>query len=89
MIGPDIGSRTQVRVIWEFTVEAIDAETTKFSNTVEVREAPGYRAALEGRGVPFAKASEGAQQAVSAHNAEETPLFAIDIERKVAAGRWQ
>jgi len=53
-----------------------------------VREAPGYRQALERRGVPFAMASQGAQQAVSAHNAEETPLFAVDIERKVAARRW-
>ncbi len=87
-IGPDINSRTQVIVIWELAVEPIDATTTRFNNTVEVREAPGYREALEKRGVPFAKASEAAQQAVSAHNAEETPLFARDIERKAAAHRW-
>jgi nicotinamidase-related amidase len=40
------------------------------------------------RGVPFAKASEAAQQALRAHNAEETTLFAKDIEHKALARRW-
>jgi hypothetical protein len=44
--------------------------------------------ALEARGVPLAKAGEAAQQALSAHNAEETPLFAKDIERKALARLW-
>jgi hypothetical protein len=87
-IGPDVGSRVKVVVIWSFAAEAIDAETTRFTNSVEVRSAPGYAETLETRGVPFAKASEAAQQAVSAHNAEETPMFAMDIERKAAAKRW-
>jgi hypothetical protein len=38
--------------------------------------------------VPLTKASEAAQQALSAHNAEETPLFAKDIERKALTRRW-
>ncbi len=87
-IGPDIGSRTKVGVIWSFTAEAIDAETTRFTNSVEGRSTPDYLGALERRGVPFAKASEGAQQALTAHNLEETPLFAIDIERKALTKRW-
>ena len=87
-IGPEIGSRTKVFVIWMFTTEAIDVDTTKFTNSVEVRTAPGYLAALEKRGVSFATASEVAQQALSAHNAGETPLFARDIERKSTARRW-
>jgi hypothetical protein len=32
-IGPDINSRTKVIVIWSFTAEAIDAHSTKFTNT--------------------------------------------------------
>lgn len=87
-IGPDIGSRIKIVVIWSFTADAIDADTTRFTNSVEVRSTPGYLEALEKRGVPFAKASEGAQQALTAHNAEETPLFANDIERKALAKRW-
>jgi hypothetical protein len=86
-IGPDINSRTKIIVIWAFTVEAVDARTTKFTNSVEVGSAPGYLEVLEKRGVPFAKASEAVQKAVSAHNAEETPLFAVDIERKAIAER--
>ncbi|MFD4503494.1 hypothetical protein [Streptomyces sp. NPDC058457] len=87
-IGPDIGTRVKLTVIWEFTAEAVDAGTTRFVNRVEVRTAPGYLEALEGRGVSFAVASEAAQKALSAHNAEETPLFARDIEHKARANRW-
>jgi hypothetical protein len=86
-IGSDIGSKVKVVVTWSFTARAIDSETTKFTNTVEVRAAPGYLEALEK--LPFDKASELTQQAVRAHNAEETPLFAKDIERKAVAGRWR
>ncbi len=87
-IGPDIGARVKLVVIWAFKVEALDADTTKFVNSVEVRSTPEYAGVLKTRGVSFAQASELAQQALSAHNAEETPLFAGDIERKARAGRW-
>jgi hypothetical protein len=87
-IGPDIGSSVKVVVLWMFVAEVIDSGTTRFTNSVEVRSAPGYLEALENRGVPFVKASEAAQQALRAHNAEETPLFARDIEHKAVAKRW-
>ena len=87
-IGPDIGSRIKVVVIWMFIADVIDAGTTRFTNSVEVRSNPGYLEALKKRGVPFATASEAAQHALSAHNAEETPLFAGDIEHKALAERW-
>jgi hypothetical protein len=87
-IGPDIGSRVAIVVIWAFTAQEIDQRTTLFTNSVEVRTAPGYLEALAARGVPFAAASEAAQQALSAHNDVETPLFARDIETKALAGRW-
>lgn len=87
-IGPDIGSRIKVVVIWMFTADVIDAGTTRFINSVEVHSNPGYLEALKKRGVPFATASEAARHALSAHNAEETPLFAGDIEHKALAERW-
>ena len=87
-IGPDLSSQTKIIVIWAFTAEPIDAKTTKFTNSVEVRSVPEYLEVLEKRGVPFAKASEAVQKALSNHNAEETPLFAKDIERKALAKRW-
>ena len=87
-IGPDIGSCVKIIVVWTFNADAVDADTTRLTNSVEVRSTPGYLEVLETRGVPFAKASELAQQALSAHNAEETPLFARDIEGKALAKRW-
>ena len=87
-IGPDTHSRVKVIVIWSFTAASIDPVTTKLTNRVEVRSAPGYLEALQKRGVPVSLAGEAAQKALSPHNAEETPLFAKDIERKALAGRW-
>jgi len=87
-VGPDISSRVKIAVIWSFTVKTIDARTTRFTNSVEVRSTPGYAEALQARGIPFVNASAAAQQALSAHNAEETPLFAADIERKAVARSW-
>jgi hypothetical protein len=87
-IGPYIGSRVNVVVIWMFTADVIDTGTVRFTNSVEVRSTPRYLETLEKRGAPFAKASEAAQHALSAHNAEETPLFARDIEHKALAKRW-
>ena len=87
-IGPDINARVKLVVIWTMKAEALDADTTKFVNSVEVRSTPDYAKVLETRGVSFAQTGELAQQALSTHNAEETPLFAGDIERKARAGRW-
>ena len=87
-IGPDIGSKTKIRVIWSFAVEAADAQSCKFTNTVEVRSTPEYFEALEKRGVSFEQASAGTQQITKAHNEEETPLFAKNIESKATARHW-
>ena len=87
-IGPSVDSRVQVAVVWEFQVEAISDTRAKFTNRVEVQTADGYLEALAQRGVSFAQASHAAQRALSAHNAEETPLFARDIERKAKQGCW-
>lgn len=87
-IGPSVEGRVQVAVIWEFQVAASSDGRTKFINRVEVQTAAGYLEALAKRGVSLAQASQVAQGALSAHNAEETPLFAKDIARKVRQGRW-
>jgi hypothetical protein len=86
--GPDISSRTRLTVVWSFSAEAIDAGSTKFANTVEVRSTMEWLEALKSRGVTLAEAREAVGAAVRAHNAEETPLFAKDIERKAITGRW-
>ena len=37
----------------------------------------------------FFEAQRQAARVISAHSAEETPLFAIHIEKKARAGRWR
>src|ERR1700730_18063237 len=36
-VGPDVGSLAKVVVIWSLSAQAIDADTTRFSNSIEVR----------------------------------------------------
>lgn len=43
---------------------------------------------LAEHGIAFDQAVGPAQEAADAHNAEEAPLFAHDIERNAGAGRW-
>ena len=87
--GPDITARGQVKVMWEFFVEPIDAAKTKFTNHVEVKGVSGFEDALRRQGVTLKQAQRRAQSALAPHKTEETHLFAKDIERKALAGRWR
>ena len=86
--GPEISSRGQVGVVWEFFVEPIDATTTKFTNHVEVTAVAGYEEALRRQGVTLEQAQQRAKSVLISHNVEETALFAQDIEHKALKGRW-
>ena len=86
--GPDIGDRGQLGVLWEFRLEPIDATTTKFTNHVQVTAVPGWEEALGRQGVTLEQVQARSRAALLPHNAEETPLFARDIERKALEGRW-
>ena len=86
--GPQVSIRGQVGVMWEFFVEPIDAMTTKFTNHVEVKAVASYEEALQRQGVTLEQARQRAQSVLAPHNAEETLLFAKDIELKALLGRW-
>jgi hypothetical protein len=86
--GPEVSSRGQIGVIWEFFVESIGAATTKFTNLVEVKAVVGYEETLRRQGVTLEQAQQRSQSVLAPHNAEETLLFAKDIERKALKGRW-
>lgn len=86
--GPSINDRGSAEVIWEFYLERIDAETTRFTNYVRSTATEGWSEELKREGVTLEQAQERNQAVVSAHNEEETPLFAADIERKARQGRW-
>ena len=84
--GPGIDDHSRLGVLWEFWIEAVDDTTTKFTNHIRVSAAAGYDEALQGAVLEQAQRRTAA--ALQPHNAEETPLFARDIERKALAGRW-
>jgi hypothetical protein len=83
-----VSVRGQVGVMWEFFVEPIDATTTKFTNHVQVKAVTGYDEALHRQDVTLEQAQQRSQSVLVPHNAEETQLFAKDIERKALEGRW-
>ena len=86
--GPEVSVRGQIGVMWEFFVEPIDATTTKFTNHVQVKAVTGYDEALHRQNVTLEQAQQRSQSVLVPHNAEETQLFAKDIERKALEGRW-
>jgi len=86
--GPAMTDHGRIGVMWEFAVEPIDAATTKFINHVRVTAVDGHEEALHRQGVALEAVQQRMQSVLAPHNAEETPLFAKDIERKARAGRW-
>ncbi|WP_260596673.1 hypothetical protein [Sphingomonas endolithica] len=86
--GPSIDERGTADVIWEFYLDRIDDKTTRFTNYVRSSATAGWEEALSREGVTLDQAQNQAQKVISAHNEEETPLFAKDIERKAKQGRW-
>ena len=87
--GPAITDRGNINVLWEFWIEAIDAQTTRFTNRIQAQAVPGWEDGLVKAGINLEQAQRQLASVISAHNAEETPLFAIDIEKKARAGRWE
>jgi hypothetical protein len=86
--GPAVTDHGQIGVLWEFFIEPIGAKTTRFSNHVEVSAAADYEETLRRQGSSLANARQRMQSVLAPHNAEDTPLFAKDIERKAQEGRW-
>jgi hypothetical protein len=86
--GPDINARGQVQVLWEFFIEPVDGTTTRFTNRVEVKAVTEFDETLRRQGATLEQAQQRAQNVLVPHNAEETLLFAKDIERKALEGRW-
>jgi hypothetical protein len=53
-----------------------------------VKAVTGYDEALHRQNVTLEQAQQRSQSVLVPHNAEETQLFAKDIERKALEGRW-
>ena len=81
--------RTKVRIIWELSVKPIDANSCEFTNHVKGEATPEFMDFLGKNGVPFEQAKQARQAASSAHNAQETPMFAKSIEAQALKAKAQ
>jgi hypothetical protein len=76
------GERAAVQLTWDMTVRSLSESSCEFTDTITLFETPDYLAFVEKSGVPAAQMKEGVRQAIDAHNADETPNFAKNIEKK-------
>ncbi len=79
--------RTKSGVVWELSVKPVDAERCELTNHVIGKATPEYWESLGRAGIPFEVAKAAQHAASSAHNAQETPLFAKSIEKRALARR--
>jgi hypothetical protein len=80
---------TKLGVIWELKVKKLSDKMSELSNRVVVLFTEEFRDLLKRANIADLEAVRiGMSENVKAHNAEETPLFAKDIERKALNGIW-
>ena len=75
-------------ITWEVSVERSADAHCRFTNHILVHATDQFLEVLNAHSIPFAQARASAQKAAHAHNEEESPLFALDIQGKALAGRW-
>ncbi|HEU4789799.1 MAG TPA: hypothetical protein VFS71_08950 [Flavobacterium sp.] len=81
--------RTKLGVIWELKVEKRTDKSCEFINQVKVLMTDEFLSLLKAAGVTDLNPIKAImEQNLSAHNQEETPLFAKDIESKALSGIW-
>ena len=78
--------RTTIRVIWELTAKAVDAEKCEFTNHVRSFFTPELKTFLEHQGIPLDVFRTQRQPMSIAHNKQETPFFAKSLERAAKRG---
>jgi hypothetical protein len=81
--------RTKLGIIWELKVEKITDKGCEFTNRVVVLMTDEFSYLLKAAGVTdLDPVKTIMEKNISAHNQEETPLFAKDIEGKALSGIW-
>lgn len=85
--------RTSSHVVWDLSVEPIDAQSCEYINHLRATPTDEFLAFLDQRGVPFQHAAAAHQEASVAHNEKETALCAESLERRAlgrrAAAAWR
>ena len=82
------GKWSKLDVLWE-VIAVRDGDGTAFTNHVRVGATEEYLRMLREAGVTdLGPVQEQTTKVIDAHNREETPLFAKNIERKALARAW-
>ncbi len=74
--------RTKVQVVWELSVKKIDDQSCEYSNHIHGSVIDETMAFFAEHGISLEKAAAARQLASDTHNREETPNFAMSLERK-------
>jgi hypothetical protein len=84
----DAAGQTTVGVVWTLSVEAVDAERCRYTNAVLVTATDDFVAHMADQGVTVEQAAELFQQALTEHNAYETPRFGQSIAHHALSDAW-
>lgn len=80
---------TKLGIRWEVGLTRVSENLTELTNTVVVFMTDDFASSLKAAGISDLKEIKaGMLENLVAHNREETPLFAKDIERKALRGVW-
>ena len=82
-------ANSKLAVTWEVKVRKIDEVKCEFSNRVIVSLTEDFILCIRKSDVPLDILKVTMAENVVAHNLEETPLFAKDIEAKALKGIWK
>ena len=77
--------RTKIEVIWDLRVRKLDEDSCEFTNTVRSAAPPEMQTFLADQGLAFDpfRAARGPNS--EAHNRQETPEYALSIQRHALA----
>jgi hypothetical protein len=77
--------RTSSHVVWDLSVEPIDAQSCEYVNHTRAAATDEFLAFLDEHGIPFEQVAAAHQEASVLHNKKETALYARSIERRALA----
>lgn len=81
--------RTTLGIKWELKIEKISGSSCEFSNHVVISLTEDFREFIRKSNITDPEPVRlGMLYNLTAHNKEETPLFAKDIEAKALSGLW-
>lgn len=81
--------KTKLGITWELKIKKLTDNSTELSNRVIVLLTEEFTKLLKQANITdLGPVKDNMAQNAGAHNKEETPLFAKDIEMKALAGTW-